>query len=92
MVFDIFQSASFLFYAQQNVDYSHLMYLKIWMVFFCAFCCPQKLQQQQDPGTQKWILLWIVYFGKIVSISFQLAFLPVIEHVMTLVCFCLEHI
>lgn len=41
------------------------------------FCCfllthifsPQNFKQQQDSRTQKWILLWFVFFGKIVSIN-----------------------
>lgn len=33
------------------------------------FSSPQNSEQQQDSRTPKWILLWIVYIGEIVSIK-----------------------
>lgn len=37
------------------------------LLFVYIFFFPQNFKQQQDSRTQKWILLWIVYFGKTVS-------------------------
>lgn len=61
-VFDILQSASFLFYTQQNVDYNHLMYLKVLMVLL-YFLLPTEIttttrsrNSEMDPSLD--CLLW----------------------------------
>lgn len=46
------------------------MYFKFrWLLLLLM----QTFKQQQNPGTRKWLLLWIVFFGKVVSIPYLLS-------------------